>query len=179
VREAKAALRKEMKARLRDRPAAAGAEESRRICDWLRPRLGKGNVAAFYPLPGEVDVRPLLAELATAGRLLLPRVEGVSLTLHRVDDLSTLAPGPLGLLEPSGEHSQVDAAELAVVLVPGLAFTRAGARLGRGKGFYDRLLAGLPEGCGTIGVGFSDQVVPSLPVEAHDRPLGAVVLATP
>lgn len=62
-----------------------------------------------------------------------------------------------------------------VVVVPGLAFTRAGDRLGQGGGWYDRFLAGTRGDCTTIGVGFDVQIVDRLPVEAHDVRLDHVV----
>jgi 5-formyltetrahydrofolate cyclo-ligase len=62
-----------------------------------------------------------------------------------------------------------------VAIVPGLAFTAAGDRLGQGGGWYDRVLADVRDDCTVIGVGFGVQVVDELPVEAHDRRLDLVV----
>lgn len=164
-----------MKDRLRARPSEESRAESEQICAWLRPHLGGGTVAAFFPLPGEVDLRELLAELAPAGRLVLPRVDAGALTLHRVEDLGRLVAGPLGLREPRAEEPAVPAGEVHVFLVPGLAFTPEGARLGRGKGLYDRLLVNLPPDRTTIGVGFAHQILAHLPTEPHDIVLTCVV----
>lgn len=164
-----------MKDWLRLRPPGESRAESERICAWLRPHLGEGTVAAFFPLPGEVDLRELLAELAPAGRLVLPRVAAGALTLHRIRDLGRLVPGPLGLREPRAEAAVVPPREVHVFLVPGLAFTPDGSRLGRGKGLYDRLLVQLPPDRTTIGVCFGGQLVVRLPTEAHDIPLTCVV----
>ena len=68
-----------------------------------------------------------------------------------------------------------DPRSLDVVIVPGLAFTRRGDRLGQGGGWYDRLLAELPDDCTTIGVGFSIQLVDDLPVEPHDTRVDVVI----
>lgn len=65
-----------------------------------------------------------------------------------------------------------------VVLVPGLAFTRSGDRLGQGGGWYDRFLTGLRPGCVTVGVGFVEQVLDHLPTEPHDVVLDHVVVDT-
>ena len=65
--------------------------------------------------------------------------------------------------------SPIDPAAIDIVIVPGLAFTRDGRRLGQGGGFYDRFLAQLPADCTTIGVGFAEQLLDDLPVEPHDR----------
>ncbi len=173
----KADIRREMKDWLRARPPEETRAESERICAWLRPHLGEGTVAAFFPLPGEVDLRELLAELAPAGRLVLPRVASGALTLHRVRDLGRLVPGPLGLREPRADAALVSPSEVHVFLVPGLAFTPDGARLGRGKGLYDRLLVNLSPHRTTIGIGFAHQVVARLPTEPHDIPLSCVVPA--
>ena len=61
------------------------------------------------------------------------------------------------------------------MIVPGLAFTRRGDRLGQGGGWYDRVLAGVRDDCVTIGVAFAPQLVDELPVEPHDRPVDLVV----
>lgn len=62
-----------------------------------------------------------------------------------------------------------------VVIVPGVAFTAAGDRLGQGGGWYDRFLVLIREDCTTIGVGFAPQLLPSIPTEPHDVRLDAVV----
>jgi 5-formyltetrahydrofolate cyclo-ligase len=65
--------------------------------------------------------------------------------------------------------------EIDVILVPGLAFTRLGQRLGRGGGYYDRYLASLPAKTLKIGVCFGFQIVDALPTESHDQAVAAVV----
>ena len=74
------------------------------------------------------------------------------------------------------EH-EPDPASVDVVIVPGLAFTLRGDRLGQGGGWYDRFLAGLRPDAVTIGVGFREQLVDHLPVEPHDIRLDHVVTA--
>jgi 5-formyltetrahydrofolate cyclo-ligase len=69
----------------------------------------------------------------------------------------------------------VDPALLDVVVVPGLAFTADGRRLGQGGGHYDRFLRGLRPGCVTVGAGFAEQLVDDLPTEPHDVRLDLVV----
>ena len=72
-------------------------------------------------------------------------------------------------------EDQPDAASLDVVIVPGLAFTADGHRLGQGGGWYDRFLSGLGDRCETIGVCFAEQILSEVPVEAHDVVLDHVV----
>ncbi len=139
-----------------------------------RPTL----VAAYAPAGREVDVTPALAAWASRGvALAFPRVTGVELTWYEAP-LSSLRPGYRGIREPppSAPVVALEAAEL--VLVPGLGFTRRGARLGQGGGFYDRALArvGRAEGSvPTVGIAFAAQVVPWLPVAPHDQPVERVL----
>lgn len=139
----------------------------------LRHELPPGDVLLFAPSAEEPDVWPLAKALAVQGRLLLPRIEGSTLTVHRVADVDVdVAPGTFGLREPI--TPAVDGREIASVVVPGLAFDARGGRLGRGKGYYDRLLARLP-GARRVAVTFDARVVDDVPMEAHDVRMHAVV----
>lgn len=121
-------------------------------------------VMAFCGMRTEPDTDPLFARIAAEGRrLLLPRVEAGRLVVADAD--GPLAASRFGVLEPQGPP--VDLAEVGFVIVPGLAFTAAGARLGYGGGFYDRFLptvAGVPN----AGVCFSEQLLDDLPTGPHD-----------
>jgi 5-formyltetrahydrofolate cyclo-ligase len=96
---------------------------------------------------------------------------------HLVRDAGDLVTGAYGVLIPEISHCPaVPEEELAAVLVPGLAFSiRDGARLGRGKGYYDRVLARLRPGARVIGVGFSIQMLNDVPHLAHDRCMDSLV----
>lgn len=110
---------------------------------------------AYAPLPGEPDLDVLIAWASSAGiDVLLPVVDG--------DDLRV-------------EPGDVDPAALDVVVVPGLAFTVDGHRLGQGGGHFDRFLNRLSPGCSRIGVGFREQLVDAVPVEPHDVVLDVVI----
>lgn len=78
---------------------------------------------------------------------------------------------PYGFLEPSAACPEVPLGRLELVLVPGLAFDRAGTRLGYGKGFYDRLLAEVPPGVPVVGVVSERLIVETLPRAPHDVPM--------
>ncbi|MDX2175316.1 MAG: 5-formyltetrahydrofolate cyclo-ligase [Candidatus Sumerlaeia bacterium] len=183
AREAKRALRRDLRARL----AAVAPEEARAATERLAALLlaqaetrGASVLAAYAAMPGELDCAPYLeARQAAGAALYLPRVVGrESLAFHRVEDLGGLEPlGPFGIREPDADAPLLDAGALRLVLVPGLAFTARGARLGRGRGYYDRFLAGLPPECLRVGVAYDWQVLDDLPTEAHDARLDA--LATP
>ena len=88
-----------------------------------------------------------------------------------------LVPGAFGVLEPPSWYPAVSLDRLSVVLVPGLAFTPGGGRLGQGGGHYDRLLSRLPGGIRTIGIAFDEQLVEALPMEPHDQ--GVHLVLTP
>jgi 5-formyltetrahydrofolate cyclo-ligase len=148
------------------------AEKSARLCEtiadsdaWRSAR----TVAIFAPQTREPDVELLWAH--GAGKTFAyPRVVEQRLDLFRAASLHELAPGAFGVREPSAETARAVAPDaFDLILVPGVAFTRAGARLGRGGGFYDRLLASLPAHVCKIGACFSAQILDELPVEPHDQ----------
>jgi 5-formyltetrahydrofolate cyclo-ligase len=132
------------------------------------------TVLAFQGVRSEPNTTGLVERLEADGHIvLLPRVEGEHLVavVHRPGD--ALHEGAFGIAEPDGPA--VDPAVVDVVLVPGLAFTRDGRRLGQGGGFYDRFLPSLRPDCITLGVCFAEQVVDDLPSEEHDWVLHAVL----
>ena len=192
IRAAKKALR----SRVRDRLAVMTPEERERRSFAIRRALAGTEafrtaalVAAYYPLPEEPDILPLLEQVLTEGRTLaLPRVQGGLLRFRRVADFRDCLPGYRGVREPreglpvlGTEDFTVPAGGSpdgsepgAVILVPGLAFDLRGGRLGRGKGFYDRFLGGFsPFSClgepRIVGVAFAVQLVPDVPMGGEDR----------
>lgn len=171
--EEKAALRRELRARLAALPAAARAAQSAQVCAALRggrPWRQAGAVLAFMARPDEPDLRPLLAEALAAGRrVFLPRFApgtGAYEPVEVRDFTRDLAPGRFGLVEPAPALPAAAGLPLDLALVPGLAFDAAGRRLGRGQGFFDRLLAGLPGA--RCGVCFAEQLCGRVPAEPHD-----------
>ena len=174
-----------MRRRLREQPAAGRRAASAGAVERLRnlPALTSTRIVLLYaPLPGELDPLALIA-LGGGRTFCFPRVASLDPpAMHAVaaggppaSDDPSWRRGPFGLWEPAGEP--LDPTQIDFALVPGLAFTRDGRRLGRGKGFYDRLLASLRPGCFTCGVGHDFQLVDDLPTEPHDATLDAV--ATP
>lgn len=139
------------------------------IAGWMRGRL-PGTVAAFLPMPDEVDLTDLF-HLLPGWRWVLPRVEPDGTITFRDRDVPRET-HRLGMRQPMARGVVAPLHELDVVLVPGLAFDRKGARLGRGGGYYDRVLAGKRSDAITMGVTTEDRVVDSIPVEDHDLDIG-------
>jgi 5-formyltetrahydrofolate cyclo-ligase len=136
------------------------------------------RVLLFAPLAGEPNLDLLWAGSELAGKqCAYPRVlEQGQMHLLAVRTLGDLQPTRWGLREPLSEGADPVALEVMdLVLVPGLAFDEQGARLGRGGGFYDRLLAAKSAATRTMGVAFAFQIEAKLPLESHDVPMEAVL----
>jgi len=135
---------------------------------------GARTVLLYAALREEVDLAGLVAPLHERGaRTLYPRVRGTSLELVAAADLLTLQLGHRGVREPVGR--MVDPEVVDVAVVPGLAFDPRGGRLGGGGGHYDRLLRRFSSRTVRVGVAFDCQLVPRVPIEAHDEPVHLVV----
>lgn len=138
---------------------------------------GPRTLALFDAMANEPDLA-FLWSWGKQCRLVFPRVMGAELTMLHTPDVSYLErSGPLQLFrEPRfDEKLVVPAEELEVVLIPGLAFTRDGRRLGRGGGYYDRLLARLPRKAVRLGICFELQIADSVPSELHDLCVDRVI----
>lgn len=130
------------------------------------------TVMAFASMPSEPDTDGLFARLARDGKVLvLPRIVGDALEAALVGEGT--APATWGIREPLG--AAVDPSTIDLVVVPGVAFTLAGGRLGHGKAYYDRFLPLTT--AHTVGACFSEQLVDDLPLEPHDVVLHRVLAA--
>ena len=173
----KTALRHEMRLRLKTL-GAARTEKSRAITAALAAHSAFQNaesIALFAPLPSEPDIESLWEH--SGHRYCYPRVVGERLEFVAVRDLAELAPAawnPL-LREPAASPEIIAPADIALIIVPGLAFTRDGRRLGHGGGYYDRLLALHRPHAIALGVCFDMQIVPDMPCEPHDERTDAVI----
>lgn len=133
-------------------------------------------VAAFCALSDEPESREALLRWAQAGkRVVVPRVEGEEMHFYDFDP-ATLSAGAFGIAEPTADARRCAPSEIDLMIVPAVALTAAGDRLGRGKGYYDRYLAQSAFRAYTIGVGYRHQLLDRLPTEPHDHPLTQVVV---
>jgi 5-formyltetrahydrofolate cyclo-ligase len=135
---------------------------------WLAKQPGLRQIAVFAALPGEVDLMAFVAR--HHDRIwIYPRVAGDSLTFHAVrNPAEELVPGAFGIREPSPALAEIAIDRIDAFLCPGLAFDAHGGRLGRGRGFYDRMLAAARIDALKIGVCFASQIVESTFPEPHD-----------
>lgn len=180
LEQLKTVLRQQVRSRLQCIAAGDRAAGSRSLCDRLRAQRQWAlahSVLLFAPLADEPDVWLLLeAALAEGKRVALPSfVAGTNTYTARriVDPARDLVIGKFGIREPAALSPEMELNQLDLVLVPGVAFDTHGRRLGRGKGFYDRLLAGVR---GTkCGVAFDEQIVDGVPVGPQDIPLNCIL----
>ena len=128
--------------------------------------------------PEEVATAPFLRLALDLGKsLICPRVDRQArrLRLHRVlDPDRDFTLGSLDIPEPSPNCAEVPIDEVSWILTPGLAFDPRGYRLGRGGGYYDKLLATIPPRVGRWALAYEPQWVDELPVEAHDQRLHGI-----
>ena len=134
-------------------------------------------IGGYWPLPGELDIRPLLNACHAQGHeLALPCTprKGYPLTFRAWTPLDDLKAGPYGTREPFPDKNEITP---NLALVPLLAFTKHGERLGYGGGFYDRTLAKLKEEAEVFacGIAYAAQEAATLPTDSFDQPLDGIL----
>lgn len=129
-------------------------------------------VAIFVSLSDEPQTADFIAQLSQHKRVVIPRIAGDEMDFYDISEGVTT--GAFGIIEPVAA-TPIKPNEIDVMMVPGVAFTHLGTRLGRGKGFYDKYMSHEEFRAYTIGVCFSCQMVETLPTERHDKMLNEVV----
>ena len=181
--ESKQALRTQVRGRLAGLSPQYRAAAAAQVVVSLasRPEWARAsNVLLFAPLPDELDLWPLVELALSAGKMValpafIPRTSGYA-ARQIIDVVKDIVPGKFGVREPADGCVEVPLNQLDLVLVPGIAFDARGGRLGRGKGFYDRLLVSVR---GTkCGVAFDEQLVDAVPVGPHDIRLNCILTPT-
>jgi 5-formyltetrahydrofolate cyclo-ligase len=163
-------VRRAVPADERDRQGAVVADL---VVDALASLPRGAVVLSYQSVTGELPTTRLNERLAERWTVALPRVSGAG--IEAVIDATRFEPKAFGILEPV-DGVVVAPADLAAVVVPGVAFTRDGDRLGQGGGFYDRLLL-LVVGP-TVGVCLRQQIVEHIPMANHDQRVPSVVFAS-
>jgi len=132
--------------------------------------LDSRTVMLYLALPQEVQTRTLLEAChRSAKRVAVPVVTNDGLlAVHLRPGREELKPGRFGIPEPAGATPVIPAGDIDCVLVPGVAFDSRGARLGFGKGYYDRFLCRLPAAAHVCGLAFALQIVERVPETPHD-----------
>ena len=180
-------IRERMRAERRKVAQSVRRSASQSVCVRILDREDvKGSLAAKQPFavylasPQEIDLAPLVVHLWAADcPVLVPAWRNGSYALESYSQKTTLISGPMGILEPDpkGSVPRDSGSVPKVWIVPGLAFTRTGARLGYGGGWYDRLLSAADPLAIFLGVAYPFQIVEELPSEPHDIRLTDVVVA--
>jgi 5-formyltetrahydrofolate cyclo-ligase len=179
----KAELRRDLRLILKNVSAAAGSEASAEAGARLRrqPIWNQARSILFYSaIAGELDFSPLIESALESGKtVLLPRFapetgtyEAACVSHFKNDCVA----GKYGIAEPGPQCEAYPLKSLDLALAPGLAFDLAGRRLGRGRGFYDRLLAQITGA--KCGVAFDQQIVGEIPAEGHDIRMNFILTPT-
>jgi 5-formyltetrahydrofolate cyclo-ligase len=184
VAEEKKYLRAILKETRESMPASLAAGCSARVASaFLSAGFYRQSqaIVLYSALANEVSTEGILAAALAAGRALFyPRLDRASnsLALCKVESRSDLAPGAYGILEPGTPAIDIASLPPSLVIVPGVAFTPRGERLGRGGGHYDRLLAELTEYAPhaiSVGLAYSFQLLDQIPQTELDQRLNFVV----
>lgn len=172
-------IRKTVRAALAAMSADEKSAEARQVSMLVlrHPAIKSARtVALFASLPDEIDTSTLLQTLSREARIVLPRINGDSMDFYPYAP-EAMQRGFMGISEPEG-LVPVAPAEIDVMILPGVAFTPDGGRLGRGKGYYDKYLSRSGFRACTIGICHSVQLLRSLPEEPHDKRLDEVIAAS-
>lgn len=175
-------LRQAVRKQVSQVPSSVRRERSVQATQLLlsRPEWQEATaIMAFLPLSDELDLRPALeAALAESKSVMLPCFSPNEAWYRaaQITSFLDLIPGNFGILEPHPDSPVFPLKRLDFVLVPGVAFAPNGHRLGRGKGFYDRLLANVTGV--KCGVAQDEQIVSVLPAEPHDIAMDFILTPT-
>lgn len=171
----------EIRKRVRALKREVTLEEKKRRSAPLMERVSKlpeyeqaKTVLLYWSMDDEVYTHDFVRQQYESRCILLPCVDGDDLLLRQYTGPESMQPGPqFGIPEPTGEIF-ADLDKIEMIVVPGVAFDRKNNRMGRGRGFYDRLLKTTPNAV-KVGVAFGFQIFDSIPVESFDVPMDVVV----
>ena len=162
---------KSLKAMLLETEKLAAAQEVFDRLEQTAAFMMADRILMYHSLPDELSTHRFLEKWAARKHFYLPRVNGVNLDILPYDQ-SRLELGAFHIEEPTGTDT-VSPEDIELVVVPAVAYDRRGNRLGRGKGFYDHLLASTK--ATKIGVCYEFQLVDEVPAEPHDVCMDVVI----
>lgn len=174
IRAIRSAMR-ERRARLSPREQEEASQAAARRLLASRAYARSSVIMAYMAARGELSLSPVIRDALASGRVLaLPRCEGEGrMSARRVRALEELTVGAYGLWEPRADCPEVPPGEIDLILVPGVAFDRRGARIGQGGGYYDRFLPGTRALC--VGVCHGFALAERIPQREHDQRMDAVL----
>jgi len=181
VRNSKEKFRKEILDKLDRQSVGEALQKSRVIKEKLfsLPEFKKAKTVMLYASKTkEVNTYEMIdGALEMGKKVALPRCAGLEGIVPKeiIDRHTDLEKGTYGVYEPKKQQADVQPENIDLIIVPGLAFDRQNARLGRGKGYYDRFLKDLPRDKITIGLAFDFQITESLPTDSHDIPVSKII----
>lgn len=167
-------IRTRIKARkslLSDAERRSAAERVFQFVEQTAAFMLADRILMYHSLPDELSTREFIDRWHTRKKFYLPRVHGVNLDILPYDR-SRLHLGAFNIEEPDGDEL-ADIADIELIIVPGVAYDRHGNRIGRGKGYYDRLLR--DSRAATIGVAYDCQICDDIEPDDFDIPVHYVI----
>jgi len=176
IEEQKAELRKQIKQEKQNISEDIKIREAKDVFAALEKmqefRLAK-TILCYWSLPDELNTHAFVNKWLGKKKVYLPRVEGKEVKVIEYKGKDSLHKGSFGISEPIGIEL-TDLSLIDLIIVPGIAFTKNGIRMGRGGGYYDKLLVKMHSAF-TVGVGYSFQLKEEIPVLPHDIKLNRII----
>jgi len=170
----KAGIRKALLSKRDNIPPEVRRAKNKMVCERMLSldEFRNASIIFFFAsFRTEVDTTEMIKTSLTSGkRVLLPKVDKDrhELLLYEIRDFSELAPGYMGIPEPTFQGRQMSINDADIVIIPGAGFDASGNRIGYGGGYYDRLLSGLQKDIPVIAPAYEEQIEDCIPSEPHD-----------
>jgi len=127
------------------------------------------NILFYVSFKNEADTKQLIGDNFAEKNIFVPKVNGNSIEIYKIDSFDDLEQGAFGILEPKQNTQKTNAEDIDLAFIPGVAFDSNGHRIGFGKGYYDILNKQLS--CQKVGLAYNFQIVNNIPAESHDVPV--------
>lgn len=177
VNELKVQIRNQVKFAKRLLSQAQKLSESQKVfseLELMQEFVLAKRILCYWSLPDELQTQLFIDKWYSKKKIYLPRIDNNELKVIRYSGIEFMQTGSFGILEPKGDCIE-DLRKIDLIIVPGVAFSNNGNRLGRGGGYYDRLLQKTPKAY-KIGVGYSVQLKESVPVLPHDIKMDSILI---